>query len=57
MFLKLSWNMLQQLNARTKPSKESGAPGGENVGARGGKETIGDEGGTGGDISTDPVVS
>ena len=44
-------------NARTKPSKESGAPGGENVRARGGKETIGDEDGPGGDVSTDPVVS
>ena len=29
----------------------------QNVGARGGKETAGDEGGPGGDVSTDPVVS
>ena len=44
-------------NVRTKPSKEPGAPGGENVGAGGGKETIGDdEGGAGGDVNTDPVV-
>ena len=34
-----------------------GAPGGENVGAGGGKETVGDEGGAGGDVSIDFVVS
>ena len=42
-----------QRRLRTKPSKESGASGRENVRAGGGKETVGDEGGTGGDVSTE----